>query len=368
VDAEIIVVGAGLMGTSAALELARRGHRVTVLEQFDAGHSRGSSHGPTRIFRFSYQDPVYVELALEGWRDWQRLERDLGAAVVEPTGGIDIGEGAALCAQALSECGVVFEELDAKEILERFDLHVAADSYGIFQESTGVIAASKVIASQAHLASLAGAEFRYGVKVRSISPGPDGVEVVVEDGSITSERAVVGAGAWTRQLAQTAKIELPLLVTKEQVAYFSIARDLPVIIDWNEPTHYLVPKRHEAAGIRVGLHHHGGEVDPDLGPFEPTDDGIEEVTSWLEGISGQKPELIAGETCLYTNAPNEDFVFAQDGPLLVVSACSGHGFKFGPRMGRAAADLIEDKDPGLPERLIWRERPDDSTESAPATP
>jgi sarcosine oxidase len=44
-------------------------------------------------------------------------------------------------------------------------------------------------------------------------------------------------------------------------------------------------------------------------------------------------------TCLYTSTPDSEFVFARVGPVAVVSACSGHGFKFAPEIGRRAADL-----------------------------
>ena len=58
--ADVVVVGAGMAGSAAARSLANAGREVVLLEQFDFGHRRGSSHGASRIFRYSYPDPTYV--------------------------------------------------------------------------------------------------------------------------------------------------------------------------------------------------------------------------------------------------------------------------------------------------------------------
>lgn len=52
-DAEVIVIGAGVMGLATARSLAQAGRDVLVLEQFAVGNERGSSHGTSRIFRIS---------------------------------------------------------------------------------------------------------------------------------------------------------------------------------------------------------------------------------------------------------------------------------------------------------------------------
>jgi sarcosine oxidase len=354
-DTEIAVIGAGVMGTAAALELTRRGHQVLVLEQFEEGHTRGSSHGATRIFRVSYQDPIYVSLAQEALGDWERLERDTRSSLIETTGGLDVGENAPLCAEALTEAGVDFEELSGDEVAERFGLKLPSSDYAVFQKDSGVIDAARTLTAQTKLASAAGAQFRYGTKVISISQEDSGAVVSLHDGEVRAERILVSAGGWTRSLMNGTGIQLPLEVTKQQIAYFSTSSDMPVVIDWVEPARYLVPHRFSAPGIKVGLHHHGEVVDPDDGPFEVTDVGIADVTEWITGLTGEVPTLLGRETCLYTNAPDKDFVFVEEGPLLVVSACSGHGFKFGPRIGRAVADLIEGGDPGILNEFIWRD-------------
>jgi sarcosine oxidase len=61
----VAVVGAGIVGASAARALARRGHGVSLYEQFEEGHAKGSSHGASRIVRRAYSDPFYTSVMLE---------------------------------------------------------------------------------------------------------------------------------------------------------------------------------------------------------------------------------------------------------------------------------------------------------------
>jgi sarcosine oxidase len=91
---DVAVVGAGIVGLSAAWRLAEAGQDVVVLERFDLGHNRGSSHGATRIFRFAYDDPVYVRLAQEALPLWRELESTAGRSLLHITGGIDVGDPA----------------------------------------------------------------------------------------------------------------------------------------------------------------------------------------------------------------------------------------------------------------------------------
>ena len=72
--------GAGIMGSATAYALARDGHDVVLYEQFEVGHTRGSSHGRSRIVRLAYPEVEFVELAKESFAGWRELEREAGVA------------------------------------------------------------------------------------------------------------------------------------------------------------------------------------------------------------------------------------------------------------------------------------------------
>ena len=80
--ADVGVVGAGIMGSATAYALARDGRDVTLYEQFEVGHTRGSSHGRSRIVRLAYPEVEFVELAKAAFAGWRELERDAGAGMV----------------------------------------------------------------------------------------------------------------------------------------------------------------------------------------------------------------------------------------------------------------------------------------------
>ena len=88
---DVVVVGGGAMGSAAAWQLARRGVQVALLEQHEAGHANGASHGASRIFRLSYPDPVHIGLAREARRLWRELEDVTGESLLTITGGVEHG-------------------------------------------------------------------------------------------------------------------------------------------------------------------------------------------------------------------------------------------------------------------------------------
>ena len=82
----VAVVGAGVMGLATARVLAQRGHDVTVYEQFELKHKRGSSHGTSRIFRLSYDEEHWIRLAQRAYELWRELERESGRTLLELDG------------------------------------------------------------------------------------------------------------------------------------------------------------------------------------------------------------------------------------------------------------------------------------------
>ena len=100
--------------------------------------------------------------------------------------------------------------------------------------------------------------------------------------------------------------------------------------------------------MKVGLHLSGpSAVDPNDGPFDVDPQRIEEVLEWASRRLGPFTQTQPPHTCLYTRTPDHDFVIDRVGPVVIGSACSGHGFKFGPLVGELLADLATGTEPAV---------------------
>jgi sarcosine oxidase len=343
---DAIVVGGGAMGTATARSLAARGRRTVLLERFRVGHSNGSSHGPNRIFRLAYHHPDYVRMARLALEEWRGLEDEAGEPLLDTTGGLDCGPGAAIAAEALAFAGERSEWLEPGEVAERWPaLRPPEGAPLLFQAEAGVCRADRTVAAQARLARAAGATVLEDTAVGRLDQAAGRVEATTGAGE--RHRApvvVVTAGAWTAPLLGPAGIALPLRVTRERVAYAALPTPgpLPTWIEWTAPARYALPVPGRADLVKVGEHRAGTAVDPD-DPHEPpaADPGLSALAS--ERFPGS--EITALETCLYTNTPDEDFVIGREGAVVVGSPCSGHGFKFAPLIGRILADLATGETP-----------------------
>jgi sarcosine oxidase len=353
-DFDAIVVGGGTMGTAGARSLTERGRSVLLLERFEIGHARGSSGGPTRIFRVSYHHPDYVRmarLALEAWRD---LEAKSGEPLLVTTGGLDVGAGGRETATALEAAGERFEYLKPEAVRERWPaLRFEPDAEIFVQEDGGVCMAERTVRTQARLAGQGGATILEGTKVERITPRGDRVEVNTGGATYRAPVAVIAAGPWAGGLLEGAGIPLRLAPSFEQVTYFALDEPspLPTVIDWTGDrvqTPYVVPNPEEPGHFKLALHLSGPAVDPDARSFDPDPERVAKVIDYARGRFAPHRATGATDTCLYTNTPDEDFVLDRRGRLVIGSPCSGHGFKFTPLVGRILADLATGEAPPIP--------------------
>ena len=153
---------------------------------------------------------------------------------------------------------------------------------------------------------------------------------------------VVTAGAWVSSLV-AGLIDLPpLSVTREQAFHFPSRIDR---IAWpcyirHGPTFIYGLAGTGDEGIKVAEHHTGALTTADERSFEIDEAGRQRVIRHVsERMPGLDPTPTSATTCLYTNSPDESFIIERHGPIVVGSACSGHGFKFVPLVGRQLAEL-----------------------------
>lgn len=344
IDAEVVVVGAGVMGSATAWRLAEAGREVVVLEQFHVGHDRGSSHGRSRIFRFSYHDPMYVQMARESLALWRELEARSGEALIRVTGGLDAGPGADSHAAAMEACGVAFERLSPQERARRFPhIHLADAATVLYQGDSGVVAADRAVAAFAAGARRAGAELREGVPVRKLSREDRGAVIHTDREEYRARTAVITAGAWARGLLLDIGMDIPTRPTRETVAFFRVPEEeaYPTLVDWGRPAVYSLPS--PGQGIKAGQHIAGPVTDPEQ-EGRVSEESVATLRRWVaRRYPDADREPHHAETCLYTNTPDESFILDRHGAFVVGSACSGHGFKFAPLIGHRLAALATER-------------------------
>ena len=170
---KVVVVGGGAMGSASAWQLAKAGADVTLLEQFERGHDRGSSHGTVRIFRLAYADDLYVRLALEAEPLWAELEEAADEELLDRVGAVDHGipERIHEVADALGRCGVRHELLDPEEAADRWP-GLRFEGPAVFQPDGGISFADRTVRAAQDVAAGLGAEiaFREGL---ATEPEPD---------------------------------------------------------------------------------------------------------------------------------------------------------------------------------------------------
>jgi sarcosine oxidase len=353
-DADIVVVGAGIVGAAVARALAGAFATVVLVEQHELGHDRGSSHGTSRIFRLNYPESRYVRMALAARDAWGELEREHERQLVRHSGSLDFGPVAHETARALAACGVPYETLGAEEVRERWPLLLEPAETAVFQPDGGIILADRAHEVLVASAAEGGVEVRAHTTVRGLALEPRGVRVLLDDDELAARAVVVTAGAWAPGLLDDVGIELSVVPTRETVVYLDRddAEDLPSVIDYARtpsPGTGGIARVGRAgyalaapgAGLKAGLHHSGPVADPDDGPVP--DDGVAAwVTTWAASRYDGDANVRGVETCLYTNTADEGFVLERHGRVVIGSACSGHGFKFAPVVGRTLAALAHE--------------------------
>jgi sarcosine oxidase len=352
---DVVVCGLGAMGSAALYHLARRGKRVLGLDRFAAGHDRGSSHGETRIIRLAYfEHPSYVPLVRRAYELWRALEIEASRPLLHVTGIAEIGPpGGTLIEGTLAAArqhGIPHELLAAPELMRRYPAFRLPPHYvGVVQPDGGFIGAEASVQAMLALAQRHGAEVRFGEPVQAIEPSIGKARVVTASGgAIEAGVAIVAAGAWTTSLPPTAK--LPLRVTRQVMGWFAPIEPaqfkpgrFPVfLIESAHGIHYGFPPH--GVGLKVAKHHHRDEsVDPDS--YDRNVSAADETlirAAVADHLPGANGALVAARTCLYTVAPDGDFIIDRlpgADSIIVASPCSGHGFKFAPAIGEVLADL-----------------------------
>jgi sarcosine oxidase len=353
----VAVIGCGAMGAATGWRLATRGAQVVCFDRHSPPHSLGSSHGESRITRTAYfEGDWYVPLLQETFPLWRDLEQASRAQLLTLTGALMIGSPSAQAITGALSAAKAHELaarlLDADELRSRYPGHVVeAGDVAVLDTQAGFIRPEAAVAAMIDRVVAAGGEIRRGVVVTEVSGRSDGVEVVTDETHETFDAAVIAAGPWMSELV----VALPLTVERQVMAWLAIepeadwltADRFPVFIRQTEELGdiYGVPTL-DGVSMKIARHHDGDRTHPESVQREVGDADLDPLrtfaATYLRGVTGR---VTRTAVCMYTNTPDEHFVIdfhPDDSRIVVVSACSGHGFKFAPVIGDIAADLVRE--------------------------
>ena len=367
--ADVAVVGLGAMGAATLYQLARHGVSAIGIDRFTPPHTMGSSHGETRITRCAVGEGAgYVPLAQRSHAIWRELETETGERLLETCGMLLLGKpgqrtqhhGKADFLDATMRIaerhGIPHELLDTAAITARFPAFNLTDGEaGYFEPGGGFLHPERCVATQLRAAATRGATLRTGQQVVAIEPAANGVRILFADGAILADRLVLAAGAWAAGLLGPRFA--PLLVPYRQVLHWFTPDDaaaygpdaFPTFI-WihgsgAEDYFYGFPALPGLGGVKVATEQYSASCNPDIVSRDvAADEALSmhaaHVAGRLRGV-GARPARSAA--CLYTVTPDSGFVIdtlPDDDRVIVVSACSGHGFKHSAAIGEAIAQWL----------------------------
>ena len=261
--ADAVIVGAGLAGSAAARVLAGRGRTVVLVEAFEPGHRRGSSHGSARIFRRAYPDPFYVRLTGQAQVLWRQLADEAGEELVSTTGALDYGPALPeTMREIMTGFGVPAELMKAEAAAERWPGMSFGRDPVLYHPDGGVIDPERAMAVMRGIAAACGAQICYGSPVLRVEADDAGATVHTADRSWRAPVVIVAAGAWLEPLLGGQVPLPPLAVTQVQAFHFAPRHPgpWPVFICHDEVAMYGLPAGRDGEvpdAVKIGEHGRG---------------------------------------------------------------------------------------------------------------
>lgn len=356
---DAIVIGAGIQGCFSAYHLAKHRKSVLLLEQFFLPHSRGSSHGQSRIIRKAYLEDFYTHMMDECYRLWAQLEQEAGTQLHRRTGLLLLGmaEDPELKSMqaTLSRHGLEHQRLSSEELKQRFpNIRLTKGEVGLLDKSGGVLYADKALRALQDAVRHLGGTVRDGEKVLDIKPGLP-VTVTATSRSYQAKSLIITAGPWTNRLLRPLGIELPLQTLRINVCYwretvpgsYGASQAFPCFLGMGLTPHHVygLPSG-EYPGLMKVCYHHGDAVDPEERDCPRAMTDIQDVQILCDFVRAHlpnlKPQPDIMERCMYTNTPDTHFILDRHPKydnIVIGAGFSGHGFKLSPVVGKILYEL-----------------------------
>lgn len=360
---KITIVGGGIAGLSTAWSLTKAGHTVTLIEQGPIPNPLAASGDHHRIIRRAYGNAGgYADAISEAYAAWDELWKDIGTRHLDPRGFIcvsrEAGDEAEEYREGLEQGGYPLELYKPDDAIKRYAyLEEGTFRYAFFSPEGGALHCKKIAIDIARWLRANGATLLEDTKVIAVDSTAG--SVTTADGTVISaDKVIVTAGAWVLKLFPN--LTSTLTTYRTAVVYLEPPADLkaawansPVVLDVGGRTDgYIIPPSGDG-GLKFGSGLHKRKTpDANLDRIAAAGEGeaIRDLFAPpMKRLSEYKVTDVV--TCAYTFTSDERFFATEMEKCLVVSACSGHGYKFGAAVGRRVARSVDDGD--VPRLRHW---------------
>ena len=346
-----VIVGAGINGLCAARALVLRGWRVEILDRGPIPNPEAASFARRRLIRGHYPDPALAARFPAARAAWAALWRDLGRAHFRATGVLALSRAAGdwtdRARAAASAAGAPVETLDPGALAARCPGPFALDGvrFGLHDPAGGVLAAAAILRDLAGWLARRGAILRPHAPVDRIDPAAG--SGAGPAGRAKGDVAILAAGVGLPRLAPDMAGDLVprrvVVVHADPPPSWAAGwASAPAWVDlggeddlWGAPA---------AGGLPIKLG--AGRLTRPGDPASERDATPADAAAVLDAYRGRMaagwaPQAPRAAVNFYLAAPDERFVLRRDRRAILLSADSGHGFKFGPLTGEDLADALE---------------------------
>ena len=371
----VVVVGAGINGVTAAIELKKRGHEVILIDPGPLPHPLAASTDISKAVRAAYgPDEDYTELAERSIKLWRRWNEEFGIELYHETGVMFVRRREMKPAdfeyesfKTLQQRGHKVERMNSAQLWKRFPAwNPGLFRDGVLEWEAGYAESGRVVATLIQRASSIGVELRSSRRFAHLDECDDRIEGIFLDNGerIAADRIVMAVGAWTPYLLPFTKKFFrasgqPVFHLKPPRPELFAPERFPVFgADITTTGYYGFPLNRDGI-VKIANHGPGREMSPES-PQRAVTSGDEE--NLRKFLSWALPELadasiVYTRLCMYCDTHDGNFWIASDPEregLVIAAGDCGHGFKFAPVLGEIIADVVEQKSNPILEKFRWR--------------
>jgi sarcosine oxidase len=370
--ADVIVVGLGAMGSAACSQLAARGVSVIGIDQYAPPHPWGSTHGDTRITRLAIgEGRKYVPLVRRSHELWREIEQETGTQLLTQPGVVILAHPSSPFLRetrgSAREYEIEHQDLSNAEVRARFPMFaVDEQTEAYYEPEAGYLRPEAAVAAQLELARRSGAQLQLGEHVERWTAAPNGVTVATDADTYDAGQLLLCAGAWIGELFRDGR---DIFAIYRQLLYwfpirqgYQQLRDMPTFV-WDLGGHqrgfvhldgfYGFPAVDgPGGGVKIASESYKRTTTPDGHQHPATQAEIDQmykrcIAPYLPWLDAKALKTVS---CLYTSTRGSRFVIdrhPEHDSVLIVSACSGHGFKHSPAIGEAVAQWLTGHQPDI---------------------